>query len=258
MIGRFSFFTAQSSFVRSINSGYSNLLRSIERLSSGSRINRASDGPADLVISEQLRSRIASLNKEIENTSNLINKYETASSTVMEMRRQLTELRTTAVAAADGGFVDEAQRNALQAEADNLAASFNLKIDTGEFNGAKLFDGSERSLADIADIGTLDLSTPAGAEEAIAAIDEKVVEIDSVQIDLGSTVKNDLESQRASLEVTRQNLVAAESQIRDTDYFKEYSNFVAESIRVRAGISLLAHSFMQSETVLSLFDSPSR
>ena len=258
MFGRSSIQSAQSSFVRSINVGYSNLLRSIERLASGSRINRASDGPADLVISEQLRSRIASLNQEIENTSNLINKYETASSSVSEMRRQLTELRTTALAAADGGFLNESQRAALQADADNLTASFNRNIAQGEFNSTKLFDGSEGSLADVSDLGALDLSSPAGAEDAITTIDQKIAEIDSVQIDLGSTIKHDLESRRASLEVTRQNLVASESQIRDLDYFKEYSNFIAESLRVKVGISLLSHSFLQSESVLSLFNARGR
>ncbi len=258
MIGGYNIFNAQNSFVRSINTGYSNMLRSIERLASGSRINRASDDPADLVISEQLRSRIASLNQEIENTGNLINKYETASSSVMEMRRQLTELRTTAVAAADGGFINDTQRAALQAEADNLTESFNRNIEQGQFNNMNLFDGSTGSLADIADLAQVDLSSPAAAADAIAAVDEKIAEIDSVQINLGSTVKNDLESTRASLEVTKQNLIASESQLRDLDFVKEYSNFMAESIRTRVGMSLLSHSFLQSETVLSLFSARAR
>jgi len=99
---------------------YARLFRTMERLTSGLMIYRASDDPAGLVISEQLRAQIGSLNQEIENTTALINKYHTASSTVGELRRQATELRALAVGAANEGANNEASQLALSRAADYI------------------------------------------------------------------------------------------------------------------------------------------
>jgi len=238
----------------SVNTSLSTMIRSMEKLSSGLRINRASDDPAGLVISEQLRSQIAGLNQEIENLSASINKYETATSTVSSLRSSLTEMRTLAVAAANEGFLSDNAREAYAASAESLVVSFNDTVQNAEYNGAKLVDGSEGALAEVAEVSGIDLSTAEAAAQSIEVLDQAVSELDTVQVDLAATQKNDLESRRATLEITRENLTAAESQVRDTDYALEVSNFLGSMIRTQASLAMLTYSAISGASILSLFE----
>ena len=234
---------------------YGRLLRTMEQLSSGLRINRASDGPADLVISEQLRSQIASLNQRIENTNLQIAKYETASGATSQLRSHLTELRSLAVAAANEGGNSEGAQQALATQGQNVVTSYNSMVESAEFNGMALLDGSEGSLADITSLDGIDFSSASSAEESLARIDEAMAELDQVQTDLGSTQKNELEASRAAMQVTHQNLVAAESQIRDADVFATYSSFIGEMLQMKMSLALMAHAKLSSNSVLGLFGS---
>jgi flagellin len=228
------------------------LASSMEKLSSGLRINRASDDPAGLVISEQMRSRIASLNQEIENTSIAISKYETADSAVMQLRDNLTQIRSLAVGAANSGINDDTIRAAYQSEADCLVQSYNKIVSEASFGTQKLLDGSAGSLANIAQLKEYDLSSEQGIEDAIKAVDEEAGRLDMVLSDIGATQKNDLESRLANLRIESENLTAAESQIRDTDYITEYSNFLRNKLVVQAAMSLLSHNYISAQSVLTL------
>jgi len=238
----------------SVNTSLSSMLRSMEKLSSGLKINRASDDPAGLVISEQLRSQIAGLNQEIENLSASINKYETATSTVSSLRSSLTEMRTLAVAASNEGFLSDNAQAAYAASAETLQASFNQTVQNAEYNGAKLVDGSGGALAEVAELSGIDLSTAEAAAQSIEVIDQAVRDLDGVQVDLAATQKNDLESRRATLEITRENLTAAESQVRDTDYALEVSNFIGSMIRTQASLAMLSYSAISGASILKLFE----
>ncbi len=240
---------------RSTADNYARLSRVMARLSSGMKINSASDDPAGLVISERLRSQIGSLNQEIENTTHLINKYETGSSTVMEMRSQLTELRSLAVSAANEGFNNDTFQTALNQAAAGVVDNFNRTADSAVYNGTNLLDGSEGSLANVSKLENVDLSSAEAAEASLAIIDEAIAELDSVQIDLGATQKNELESRRSSLQITAQNLQAAESLQRDTDYAVEVANMVREMIQLDASIALLSHTNIGANSVLKLLSS---
>lgn len=235
-----------------INLQYKYLTMSMEKLSSGLKINRAADGPVQLVISEQLRTQIASLNSQIDNSTNQIAKYETASAAVMELRSKLTDLRSLAISAGNSGVNSEASQEALANEANAITAAFNEAIDSAEFNQSKLLDGSSGSLATVSDLTGVDLSSAEAAEASIGIIDTAIAELDSVQVNLGSTVKNELEATKASMQVTRQNLMAAESIIRDTDYAKTISDFIGNRIQLQIGVALMAHSSMNSMGVLKL------
>ncbi|MBD3402340.1 hypothetical protein GF420_05550 [candidate division GN15 bacterium] len=225
----------------------------MEKLSSGLRINRASDDPAGLVISEQLRTQIASLSQEIENVTAGIYKYNSVSSEVLTLREQLTDLRANAVGAANEAVNSDTAQQAYQIAAENIVATFNETIANAEYNGSKTLDGSAGSLANISELTGIDLSTAEGAAAAIETIDAKIREVDSVLVELGAEQKNDLESRLASLEISKQNLISAESQIRDTSYGDFISAYVGSMIREKASIALLAHSRVQSESILSLF-----
>jgi flagellin len=238
--------------VRGINRGLADLYRSMEKLTSGLSINRASDDPAGLVVSEQLRSRIASLNQEIRNVSGTINKYETASSTVTDLRSRLTELRSLAVGAANEGGNSEAAQLAFVDQAENLVSSFNSVAANAEYNGWKMLDGSQNALAGVTPLADIDLSTPEAAAASIEKIDAAAKELGGIQVDLGATQKNELESRLASLRVTRENLAAAESQVRDTDYGLEYANFISSMIRTRASLAILAHTSRMGMGIVDL------
>jgi flagellin len=229
--------------------------KALEKLSSGFRINSAADDPAGLVISVQLRSSIATLNQEIKNLSANIGKYETTSSVVQNLRSDLTELRSLAVGAANDGGNSEASQQAFADAANALINTYNGTITNAEYNGSKTLDGSEGSLASIAPLEGLDLSTPEGAAQALDKIDAAASNLDSVLGDLGAKQRYELEARLDNLQVTRQNLIAAESQIRDASFFDQYSNFVASQIRTKAALALMAHSYIVESSVLDLFRS---
>ncbi len=227
----------------------------MEKLSSGWNINNASDGPAALVISERLRTQIASLNQQLDNTSLRIAKYETASSAVSELRTHLTAMRTLAVSASNSGVHDENSLAAIDAEASSLVSTYNNQIDNAEFNNLKLLDGSESSIAEVSSLEGIDLTSETGAAEALEVIDQKIREIDSVQVNIGSIQKYELLTSRSSLEITQQNLIAAESHIRDTDIAEKYSDLVRQSIKLQMTIALMSHSNILGNSVLSLLKS---
>ena len=239
-------------FVRNINSSWSKLTNSIIKLSSGLRINSAKDGPATLVISEQLRSRIASLNQEIENIDSQIYKYQYASSTVGQLRSDLTELRSLAIGAANEGGNSETAQAAYQSSADSIVTNYNNTIKTADYNGSNILDGSYNSVASVNNLGNIDLSTAQSAQIAIEQIDQAIAEIDSVQTDLGAKQAYQLEPQKSTLEITKTNLIAAESGLRDLGYASEFTNMITEMFKLKAGIAIMAHYNMTSKSVIDL------
>ncbi len=248
------FNSSQLGLLNSVNLHNNLMFKSMEKLSSGFRINRASDGPADLVISEQLRARIASLQQEIDNSRGQISRYETGQSAAMELRTYLTDLRTLAVGASNEGFNSEDAQAAFNSEAQSMVAAFNDLKSEAEFNGNAMLDGSEGSLANIAELTGIDLSSVESAQASMAAIDSAISGVDNALVDMGATQRYELESSVRSMEVTKENLVAAESMIRDVDMVSEYTNFLGEMFKMKMGMALLAHSAISAETVLSLFD----
>lgn len=238
--------------VHGINNALDGVFRSLEKLSSGLRINRASDDPAGLVISEQMRSRIASLNQEIENISHSMFKYSTADSAVLELRHALTDMRTYALEAAGAGYADENTFAAWQGAVDGLASSYNFIVDSTSFGTQKLLNGSEGSVADIEKLEQIDVSSAEAASDAVETIDSQIAALDRTLTDIGSRQHGDFESRRNSLRIEMENLTAAESSIRDTDYVAEYSNLIRNQLVVRMGISLLAHSHVTTQSVLNL------
>ncbi len=237
------------------NMSYNLMAKSMEKLSSGLKINWAADDPAGLVISEKMRSRIGSLNQEIKNIMGQINKYETASSSAMQMRGNLTELRSMAVAAGNGAVNDSAIQVAYQAEANRLVEGYNNIAQTAAFGTQNLFDGSAGSLTTIPTLADVDFSSAESSEAAIDTIDDEIARLDSTIAEIGATQKNDLESRRSNLMVESENLTAAESAIRDTDYAREYSSFLRNELLLKSFMSLMAHRNISGQSVLTLLGS---
>ncbi|MCD6249828.1 MAG: hypothetical protein J7J98_05830 [candidate division Zixibacteria bacterium] len=238
--------------VLGLNRNLDNLYSSLERLVTGKRINHAKDDPAGLVISKQLQSQIASLNQEIDNLSANINKYQTVSSSVIELRDDLTELRSLAVGAANSAFNSEEAQEAYAIAAESIVNTYNSTIANAHYNGAATLDGSDGSLASVSELMDIDLSSAEAAAASLEKIDAATSELDDITINLGATQKNEFESQRQSLEVTRQNLTAAESAISDVDYAAEMSRFTASLIKSQVSLALMGHSMISAKSVTSL------
>lgn len=238
--------------ITGINKSMDGIHRSLEKLTSGYKINRASDDPAGLVISEQLRSRIASLNQEISNIGQNSLKFNTADSAVLELRRIVTEIRSYTLAASNAGMADENVTQAWQHAADGLVQSYNMIIDNTTFGTHKLLDGSAGSVASIDKLSSFDFSSPEGVQASLESIDSIVEELDIEIMQIGSRQNQEFISRERSLRVELENLTAAESSIRDTDYMYEYTNMLKERLVLHANVSLLAHSFINDQTVLRL------
>lgn len=248
--------TADSSrLLNSTYNVYGSMMSSLQRLASGLRINSAADGPADLVISERLRSQIATLNQEIENTDALIHKYSTADSQLSELRGHLNDLRDLAVGAANEGVNSPEAQAALDTAAQDILATYNDAVAQAEYNGTPLFDGQSGSVATVTALEGIDLSSPDEAVASLEAIDAALDELDRAQVEVGSTQANELESHLRTLQITSQNLQAAESTLRDTDFVLEYSRFLADSFRFRAGLAMMGQLNSTSEAVLGLLNS---
>jgi flagellin len=236
--------------VRRIDTTHKALQKTMERLSSGWRINRASDDPAGLVISEKLRSRIASLNQDIANTTPLIRKCETADSVINELRSTARNLRIMVEAAADVTTGDGA-RDILEHAAGAAVERYNYLVENASYEGTKFFDGSDGSLAFLPKLEGIDLSDPATAEQSLLVLDQAETQLNAAQIDIGAVQKNDLEARRATLEVTAANLTASESEIRDADVAREMAAMIREEILFDAGIALMAHSGVNRPAIIS-------
>jgi len=124
------------------------LQQSMQRLSSGFRINKASDDPAGLVISEQFRAQIAGLNRAIQNSEGSINMIQTAEGALTEINNLLISMRELAIHAANEGFNSADQLAADQAEIDNAIKTIDRIAVNTQFGSKKLMDGSNANIDD--------------------------------------------------------------------------------------------------------------
>lgn len=130
------------------------LSQSMEKLSSGFRINRASDDPAGLVISEQFRAQIAGLNRAIQNSEGSINMIQTAEGALTEINSLLVKMRELAIHAANEGFNDVTQLAADQAELANSISTIDRIAATTQFGTKKMLDGTKDNVATITSANT--------------------------------------------------------------------------------------------------------
>ena len=255
--------------------------KSLEKLSSGFRINRAADDAAGLVISQKLRAEIGGLKQATRNAQDGISLVQTAEGALNEVHNMLGRMRDLAVQAANDTN-DTAARNAIAAEMNALGAEIDRIGTDTTFGGAAIFSatalafqvGSEGdagnqisvtvgtldadALTDgvtTVDVTAFDFSTPAtaaaDARDAIEDLDVAIAGVSTTRGSLGA-VQNRLESTIANLQVTTENLVASESRIRDTDMAAEMVSFTKNQILQQAGTSMLAQANALPQSVLNL------
>jgi flagellin len=249
---------------------------SLEKLSSGFRINRAADDASGLVRSENLRSQIGGLKVATRNAQDGISAIQTAEGALTETHSILQRMRDLAVQSANTGGNSQEAADANQAEYSQLVEELDRIATDTKFGDKALLDGSfatdalvfqlgsdtgqsvEVNIADMraAELGTgvagLNLNTNvADAEAAITAIDSAITAVSTQRSDLGAN-QNRFESTIRNISVAVENLSAAESRIRDTDMAEEMVNFTRSQILSQAGTAMLAQANQVPQSVLSL------
>ncbi len=249
--------------------------KSLEKLSSGFRINRAGDDAAGLVISESLRSQVGGLKMAQRNAQDGVSVVQTAEGALTEVHAMLQRVRDLTVQASnDSNNADG--RTAIQAEITALSGQVSAILENTEFNGQKLFDASggasgvftfqvgantgdklDVTIANLAStVGTVLASVDVGATAAssnaqISAVDDLIKAVSTERGNLGA-VQNRLEHTIRNISVTQENLTASESRIRDTDMAAEMMEFTRNQILSQAGTAMLAQANQVPQGVLSL------
>jgi flagellin len=248
------------------------LNRSVERLSSGLRVTRAADDAAGLGLSESLRAQIRSINQATRNASDGISLTQIADGAAATIGSLLARLRELSSQAASG-TVGNTERSYIDQEFVALRSEIDRIAQVTEFNGQALTSGSTISFSiaigfrsgsgntlDLAlnDITTsslglssVNVSTSANATSALANVDNAISAIASARAEYGS-IQNRFEATIANLQVTSENLTAAESRIRDADIALETSVFTKNQILVQAGIATLAQANTLPQQALAL------
>jgi len=259
--------------------------KSLEKLSSGFRINRAGDDAAGLAISEKMRGQIRGLNQAERNSQDAISLIQTAEGALNETHSILQRMRELAVQAAsdtntskktvDGAEV-EGDRDEIQKEIEQLLKEIDRISTDTEFNTMKLLDGSYGTTAltfqvganakqevklNVADMSatsglslttaTVNLTSQVSASAAITTIDTAIRKVSSERAMLGA-MQNRLEHTINNLNTTSENLTASEARVRDVDMAKEMMEFTKNSILQQAATAMLAQANQQPQGVLQL------
>jgi flagellin len=247
--------------------------KSVEKLSSGYRINRAGDDAAGLSISEKMRAQIKGLDQASRNAQDSISLVQTAEGALNETQAILQRMRELSVQAANDTNVT-ADRTAIKSEIDELTAEITRISDTTQFNEKNLLDGTIGSGSEItfligANSGeTIDLAitgmdaadlsvnaiavdTVTNAQAAVTSVNTAITSVSTQRAALGA-VQNRLEHTIKNLDNSSENLQAAESRIRDVDMAKEMMEFTKNNILQQASQSMLAQANQQPQGVLQL------
>ncbi|MFK0400977.1 flagellin [Microbacterium sp. NPDC090225] len=269
---------------RNLSSNQNDVSKSLEKLSSGLRINRAADDAAGLAISEGLRSQVNGLNVAARNAQDGISVIQTAEGALTEVHSILQRVRDLAVQAGNDSN-NEDSRAAITTEVTQLVDELTRISDTTNFNGIKLLDASAGAAGDgvlsfqvgadgaassqitvnlaSADIKTLaeglktaiidtdGFADPTVAAATITTVDTAIKSVSSARADLGA-VQNRFESTINSLQVSAENLSAAKSRIADTDMAAEMVKYTAANILQQAGTAMLAQANQSGQGVLQL------
>lgn len=265
---------------RNLTLNYQMMNRSLERLSSGLRINRAADDPAGLAISEKMRAQIRGLEMAEKNALDSISLLQTAEGGLHESHAILHRIRELAIQSANDTNMTKGDRQAMQEEVNHLLDELDAITDRTEFNTQTLLDGSFKNKKfhigansgqnmtvsiDEMSVDSLGLNglradaegetggilTQEGANDALDILDDAVNRVSMQRARIGAT-QNRLEHTVSNLATTRENLTAAESRIRDADIAKEMMNFTKYQILTQASIAMLAQAQQIPQLVLQL------
>jgi flagellin len=262
----------------------SSLQQSIEKLSSGQRINRAGDDASGLAVSEKMRSQIRGLNQAGQNIQNGVSFIQATEGYLTETTDIIQRLRELSIQASNGIYSAE-DRMQIQVEVSQLVDEVNRIASHAQFNGMNILTGrfardsamdpmqlhvganvdqneqifigtmTTQALGITGTQGTEDsmisLSSVDGANMAIATLDSALKTVSKQRADLGA-YQNRFEMAYKGISIASENLQAAESRIRDTDMAQEMVSFTKNQILSQAGNAMIAQANTQPQSVLRL------
>ena len=258
------------------------IMRNIEKLSSGERINRAGDDASGLAVSEKMRSQIRGLNQASRNIENGVSFIQTTEGYLTETTDILQRIRELAVQSANGIYSDE-DRMQIQVEVSQLVAEVDRIASQAQFNGMNMLTGRFGQNSDSimqfqigsnmdqntrVYIGTMTaqalglkgaqgteeqvkITDPEQANATLGAVDNALLTVTKQRADLGA-YQNRFEMAAKGVNIAAENTQAAESRIRDTDMASEMVNFTKNQILTQSGAAMLAQANSQSQNVLAL------
>ena len=267
---------------RVLNISNDSIMKNMEKLSSGERINRAGDDASGLAVSEKMRSQIRGLNQASKNIQNGVSFIQTTEGYLQETTDILQRVRELAVQSANGIYSDE-DRMQIQVEVSQLVAEVDRIASQAQFNGMNMLTGrfaqegdsvmQFQSGANVDQntrvfIGTMtatslglkgaqggdeqiSISSPDEANLTLATIDEALKNVTKQRADLGA-YQNRFEMAAKGINIAAENTQASESRIRDTDMASEMVEFTKNQILTQAGTAMLAQANSQSQSVLGL------
>lgn len=261
--------------------------KSLEKLSSGYRINRAGDDAAGLAISELMRSQIRGLDQAMRNVNDGISMTNTGEGALSEVHAMLGRMKTLAVQSANATYTTVAREN-LDFEREELIAEINRIGETSDFDDIPLFVSGDpepyipsgapfqppvkadnielqigHSAQETLDVGryvmsdkglgidTLHIRDQAAANAAIEKIEIAIEAVADIRADFGAAY-NHLEHTHNNLSVTSENMTSAESRIRDTPMADEFTAFTKDNIVYQAANSMVAQANAVPQQILSL------
>ncbi|MBL1433831.1 MAG: flagellin FliC [Gammaproteobacteria bacterium] len=267
---------------RNLAASQGDLNTSLQRLSTGLRINSASDDAAGLFISEQITADIRGLNQATRNAQDGISLGQVAEGALGEISNNLQRIREIAVQSANVTVQD---RTGLQGEVDQLTQEISRIIATSQFNGVDLLSGTASLVfqvgqdgnannqvtltttnlatsgaggtvafnANLSATGTIDVSTAAASSGALATLDTSIDNVSRTRATFGA-VQNRFEAVISNLSNTAENLTAARGRIIDADFASETANLTRAQIIQQAGVSVLSQANSLPQLALSLLN----
>lgn len=259
--------------------------KSMEKLSSGLRINRAGDDASGLAVSEKMRSQIRGLNQAERNIQNGVSFIQTSEGYLQETQDILHRMRELSVQSANGIYTAE-DRMQIQVEVSQLVDEVNRIASHAQFNGMnmltgafaansvtgqvmqlqvganmdqnkQLFIGTMTAAALFQSVqasegsGFIDITNPINANKAIGDIDQALTIVSKQRADLGA-YQNRFETAAIGVATAAENLQAAESRIRDQDMASGMVQYTRDQILGQAGIAMLAQANVRNQSVLQL------
>lgn len=265
---------------RNLRGTRTNLDRSLERLSSGSKINHAGDDAAGLAISESLRAHVRGLGQAERNAQDGISVVQIAEGALAEVSNILIRMRELAVQAASD-TVGPTERRFLDLEFQQLMQEMDRIAQSTEYNGVPLLTGGTTTfevqigtrnnpLIDrvklfdpyTADVNTVALgvnlatvSDKSSSQNSLGVIDQAMQKVTAVRAEFGA-MQNRLQSVISNIQISKENIAAANSRIRDADIAEETAELTKSNILLQSGVSVLAQANSTAKAALGLLGGP--
>ena len=266
---------------RNLGSTRISMNKSLEKLSSGQRINRAGDDAAGLAISENLKAQIRGLGQAERNAEDGVSLVQIAEGALGEVSNILIRLRELSVQAASD-TIGGTERKFLNVEFEQLTSEVDRIANSTEFNRVPLLNGTgavfdiqigtrndpisdrltfDASSADV-NVAALGLnlasvSDKISAQNSLTSIDQAIISVSGIRADFGA-LQNRLQSTVNNIQTSIENLAAANSRVRDTDVAAETAELTKQNILMTAGTSVLAQANSSTNNALSLIQAASQ